>query len=90
MRIPDEQLDFWADRFCELGLARYLTFSSFIQQPTQHLQRILDGAQRPLLRRQLRVRERLAQLGRYDLIERLERDDRAALDAVCQGEAHDV
>lgn len=72
MRISDAELDFWGDFFHEHQLKRYLKFSTFIHAPRLHIQRIFGGEYRPLTARQEEVRKRLVELGRYDMIERME------------------
>lgn len=72
MRISDAELDFWGNLYCEHDLRRYLRFSVFIHNPTAHIHRIFGGECRPLLARQVAVRQEMERLGRHDLVERLE------------------
>ena len=59
MLINDRELWYWGDLFESMQLKRYMTFAAFIANPRYPLRRICEQEFRPLLRRQVSVRDRL-------------------------------
>lgn len=53
--LEEAQLEYWADRFVEHGLSRYMTFIAFMRDPDTNWQEIMGGEYRPLLESQAAV-----------------------------------
>lgn len=60
MRIPDEQLEYWADEFVNRGYAAYMDLPAFLKDPTGIIERF-DGAEglRPMLAKQVEATRHL-------------------------------